>query len=198
MIQISWYLLYRVTGALPYLKWRSSISILYEHMFIIIVTKTEYKEINVHLYLITKHSYNIFIIMIVKIWYRKKSNITCIIKFDIYIFFVQINRIKIYRHHMVYVNRNRFISIFLTRFYVIAILSVIPYIMGVMHFIQLNNTYILHFTVVPNVCSLWFVIIVFEYYFNICLTFQIFKTIVLLRKERLSISFSLTGLESLW
>jgi hypothetical protein len=43
-------------------------------MFIIIVTKTEYKEINIHLYLITKHSYNIFIIMIVKIWYRKKSN----------------------------------------------------------------------------------------------------------------------------
>jgi magnesium-transporting ATPase (P-type) len=88
---------------------------------------------------------------------------------------------------MVYVNRNRFISIFLTRFYVIAILSVIPYIMGVVHFIQLNNTYILHFTVVPNVCSLWFVIIVFGYYFNICLSFQIFKTIVLLRKERLSI-----------
>jgi hypothetical protein len=85
---------------------------------------------------------------------------------------------------MVYVNRNRSISIFLTRFYVIAILFVIPYIMGVVHFIQLNNTYILHFTVVPNVCSLWFVIIVFEYYFNICLTFQIFKTIVLLRKDR--------------
>jgi hypothetical protein len=53
--------------------------------------------------------------------------------------------------------------------------------------VQLNNTYILHFTVVPNVCSLWFVIIVFGYYFNICLSFQIFKTIVLLRKERLSI-----------
>ena len=98
---------------------------------------------------------------------------------------------------MVYINRNRFISITFTQFYVIAMLSVIPYTVGLVHLIELNNTY--HTLYCCSKCMFSVISCCFGYYFNICLTFKIFKTIVLLRKERLPIPSSLipTGLKSL-